>query len=106
MVGHTGDIPATVAALEHVDRCLGRAVEILGGIGAKIMVTADHGNAEAMLQPDGTVDTAHSTDRVPLIVLDRTVLLREGAGLADIAPTILCFLGLLAPPEMTGTALC
>jgi 2,3-bisphosphoglycerate-independent phosphoglycerate mutase len=106
MVGHTGDIPATIAALEHVDRCLGRAIEILGGIGAKIVVTADHGNAEVMLRPDGSIDTAHSTDKVPLIVLDRAVQLRQGAGLADIAPTILCFLGLPAAPEMTGTALC
>jgi 2,3-bisphosphoglycerate-independent phosphoglycerate mutase len=106
MVGHTGDIQATVEALEHVDRCLDRAIDILSGIGAKIIVTADHGNAEAMLQADGSADTAHSTDRVPLIVLDRQVRLREGAGLADIAPTLLCFLGLTAPPEMTGTALC
>ena len=106
MVGHTGDVQATVAALEHVDRCLGRAIEILSATGAKIMVTADHGNAEAMLQPDGSVDTAHSTDRVPLIVLDEAVGLREGAGLADIAPTVLCFLGLPSPPEMTGRPLC
>jgi 2,3-bisphosphoglycerate-independent phosphoglycerate mutase len=106
MVGHTGDIPATVAALEHVDRCLGRAIEVLGAAGAKTMVTADHGNAEAMLQPDGSADTAHSTNRVPLIVLDQGVNLREGAGLADIAPTVLCFLGLPQPAEMTGTALC
>jgi len=106
MVGHTGDIRATVAALEHVDRCLGRAIEILSAVGAKIMVTADHGNAEAMLQPDGSVDTAHGTDRVPLIVLDRALRLRDGAGLADIAPTVLCFLGLPIPVEMTGTPLC
>ncbi len=77
MVGHTGDIQATVAALEHVDRCLGRAIDILSAAGAKIMVTADHGNAEAMLQPDGSVDTAHSTDRVPLIVLDEGIKLRR-----------------------------
>ena len=106
MVGHTGNIPATVAALECVDRCLGRALEILGRCGAKAMVTSDHGNAEVMLQPDGSADTAHSTDRVPLIVLDERVTLRERAGLADIAPTVLCFLGLAAPVEMTGTALC
>ena len=106
MVGHTGDIQATVAALEHVDRCLGRAIDILSAAGAKIMVTADHGNAEAMLQPDGSVDTAHSTDRVPLVVLDEAVKLREGAGLADIAPTLLCFLDLPMPVEMTGKPLC
>ena len=56
-------------------------IDILTACGAKIMVTSDHGNAEAMLQPDGSVDTAHSTDQVPLIVLDEQVKLREGAGL-------------------------
>jgi 2,3-bisphosphoglycerate-independent phosphoglycerate mutase len=106
MVGHTGNIAATIAALEHVDGCLGRVVDILTACGAKIMVTSDHGNAEMMLQPDGSVDTAHSTDQVPLIVLEEQVKLREGAGLADIAPTVLCFLGLPAPAEMTGTLLC
>jgi len=106
MVGHTGDISATVAALEHVDHCLGRVVTILRALGAKIMITADHGNAEAMLQPDGSVDTAHSTGRVPLIVLDEALKLREGAGLADIAPTLLCFLRLPIPVEMTGRPLC
>ncbi len=106
MVGHSGDIPATIAALEHVDRCLGRTVEILERIGAKIMVTADHGNAEVMLQRDGSIDTAHSTGPVPLIVLDKALELHAGAGLADIAPTLLCFLGLPVPLEMTGTNLC
>ena len=106
MVGHTGNIPATVAALECVDDCLGRAVGILTVSGAKIIVTADHGNAEAMLQADGSVDTAHSTDRVPLVVLDEKARLRDGAALADIAPTILDFLGLVAPREMTGRPLC
>ena len=106
MVGHTGNIPATAAAVECVDECLGRAVEILTGRGARIVITADHGNAEAMLQPDGSVDTAHSTDKVPLIVLDAQAHLREGTGLADIAPTVLSFLGLAAPPEMTGRSLC
>jgi 2,3-bisphosphoglycerate-independent phosphoglycerate mutase len=106
MVGHTGDIQATVAAIEHVDRCLGRTIEILAGIGARVMITADHGNAEVMLRPDGSVDTAHSTDRVPLIILEQDLTLREGAGLADIAPTVLCFLGIPVPPEMSGTPLC
>jgi 2,3-bisphosphoglycerate-independent phosphoglycerate mutase len=106
MVGHTGNIAATVTALEHVDRCLGGTVETLRGIEAKIMITADHGNAEAMLQVDGSADTAHSTGKVPLIVLDEQVRLREGAGLADVAPTILCFLGLSVPGEMTGKPLC
>jgi 2,3-bisphosphoglycerate-independent phosphoglycerate mutase len=106
MVGHTGDIGATITALEHVDACLGRVVDILTACGAKTMVTSDHGNSEAMLQADGSPDTAHSTDQVPLIVLDQHVTLREGAGLADIAPTVLCFLGIPAPAEMTGRPLC
>jgi 2,3-bisphosphoglycerate-independent phosphoglycerate mutase len=106
MVGHTGNIAATVEAIEHVDKCLGQALEVLARVGAKVIVTADHGNAEEMLEPDGAVNTAHSTDRVPLVVLDHDLRLREGAGLADVAPTLLCFLGLPKPEEMTGQALC
>jgi 2,3-bisphosphoglycerate-independent phosphoglycerate mutase len=106
MVGHTGNIAATVEALEDVDQCLGRAVAALQAIGAKVIVTSDHGNAEVMLQADGSADTAHSTDQVPLLVLDEAAHVRQGAGLADIAPTILCFLGLPVPVEMTGTPLC
>ena len=70
MVGHTGDMPATVEAIEHVDRCLGRVLQVLEGVGAKVIVTADHGNAEEMLEADGDVNTAHSTGKVPLVVLD------------------------------------
>jgi 2,3-bisphosphoglycerate-independent phosphoglycerate mutase len=70
------------------------------------MITTDHGNAEVMLQADGSTDTAHSTDQVPLIVVDEQVTLRQGAGLADLAPTLLCFLGLPAAAEMTGMPLC
>ena len=69
MVGHTGNIPATVEAVGHVDRCLGRVLEVLDGVGAKVIVTADHGNAEEMLEADGAVNTAHSTGKVPLVVL-------------------------------------
>jgi 2,3-bisphosphoglycerate-independent phosphoglycerate mutase len=105
MVGHTGNISATVSALEAVDACLGRTIDVLLKCGAKIMVTSDHGNSEAMLQADGSPDTAHSTNQVPLIVLDEGITLREGAGLSDIAPSILQFLGLPAPPEMTGRPL-
>jgi 2,3-bisphosphoglycerate-independent phosphoglycerate mutase len=106
MVGHTGDVDATVQAIEVVDRCLGRVVRMLEGLGTKVIVTADHGNAEEMLEADGSVDTAHSTDKVPLVVLDTSIHLREGAGLADVAPTLLCFMGLEAPAEMTGRSLC
>ena len=82
MVGHTGDMPATVEALEHVDRVPGQGARRSStAAGAKVIVTADHGNAEDMLEPDGSTDTAHTTNPVPLIVLDEDVTLREGAGL-------------------------
>jgi 2,3-bisphosphoglycerate-independent phosphoglycerate mutase len=106
MVGHTGNIPATVEAVEQVDHCLGKVLQVLEGARAKVIVTADHGNAEVMLEPDGSTCTAHTTDRVPLVLLDGSALLREGAGLADVAPTLLGFLGLEAPVEMTGRSLC
>ena len=106
MVGHTGVISAAVEAIEHVDRCLGRTLRALQSLGARVIVTADHGNAEEMLEEDGTVSTAHSLGKVPLVVLDRSVRLREGAGLSDVAPTLLCFLGLHVPTEMTGRSLC
>jgi 2,3-bisphosphoglycerate-independent phosphoglycerate mutase len=106
MVGHTGDIAATVEAIEHVDRCLGRVLKVLQDMETKVLVTSDHGNAESMLETDGDVNTAHTTSRVPLVVLDEEVDVREGAGLADVAPTILCFMGLEAPIEMTGRSIC
>ncbi len=106
MVGHTGDIQAAMEAVEHVDRCLGEVLKVLEQVGAKVIVTADHGNVEDMLEADGAVNTAHSTGKVPLVVMDRSVSLRDGAGLADVAPTLLCFLGLSKPPEMTGRSLC
>ena len=105
MVGHTGNVPATVEAVGHVDRCLGRVLQVLEGRGAKVIVTADHGNAEDMLEADGATNTAHSTGRVPLVMLERGARLREGAGLSDVAPTLLEFLGVDAPPEMTGRTL-
>jgi 2,3-bisphosphoglycerate-independent phosphoglycerate mutase len=106
MVGHTGNLCATIEALEHVDRCLGRVLGVLKTAGAKVIVTADHGNAELVETADGCVDTAHSTNKVPLIVIDGCSRLREGAGLSDVAPTLLSFLGLPCPAEMTGRSLC
>jgi 2,3-bisphosphoglycerate-independent phosphoglycerate mutase len=106
MVGHTGNLPATVEALEHVDRCLGKVLGVLKVAGAKVIVTADHGNAEVVETPEGSVDTAHSTNSVPLIVVDGCPRLREGAGLSDVAPTLLAFLHLPCPAEMTGRSLC
>ncbi len=98
MVGHTGNIRATVEAIEDVDACLGEVLAVLNEHGARVIVTADHGNAEIMVAPDGSADTAHSTDLVPLVVLEEGKRLREGAGLSDVAPTVLSFLGVAIPP--------
>jgi 2,3-bisphosphoglycerate-independent phosphoglycerate mutase len=105
-VAHTGSIPATVSALECVDSCLGEVLAALRKRAAHVFVTADHGNAETMLEPDGSPNTAHTTNPVPLIYVGDDVRLRAGAGLADVAPTVLCLLGIDVPAEMTGRALC
>jgi 2,3-bisphosphoglycerate-independent phosphoglycerate mutase len=104
MVGHTGSIPAVIAAVETVDRCLGAVVEAVREAGGVCFVTADHGNAEIMLEPDGvSPHTAHTTSPVPLIVTDEGVTLRPEGELSDLAPTMLALLGLPVPPEMTGS---
>jgi 2,3-bisphosphoglycerate-independent phosphoglycerate mutase len=106
MVGHTGSIPATIAAVETTDRCLGIVLEAVERAGGVALVTADHGNAETMLEADGvSPHTAHTTNPVPLIVTHRAVSLREGGELADLAPTILSMLGISPPREMTGRSL-
>ena len=106
MVGHTGVIPAAVQAIETVDECLGKIVEVLARTGGVCVVTADHGNADHMLEPDGSPNTAHSLNPVPLIVTSPEVELRgEGGILADVAPTVLDLLGIDQPAQMTGTSL-
>ena len=106
MVGHTGSIPATVKAVETVDRCLGEVVAAVERAGGVALVTADHGNAEQMLEADGeSPHTAHTTNPVPLIVTDPDVTLRDGGELSDLVPTVLGFLGLKQPLQMTGKAL-
>jgi 2,3-bisphosphoglycerate-independent phosphoglycerate mutase len=106
MVGHTGVIPAAVAAVETVDTCLGEvlaAVQARGGVG---VVTADHGNADHMLEPDGSPNTAHSLNPVPLVVTASGLELRAHGGiLADVAPTVLALLGIEKPLQMTGQSL-
>ncbi len=105
MVGHTGVIPAVVAAVETADRCLGQVLEAVTAAGGVALVTADHGNAERMLQDDGSPHTAHTTNPVPVILTDRRLGLREGGRLADLAPTVLHLLGLPQPARMTGRRL-
>jgi 2,3-bisphosphoglycerate-independent phosphoglycerate mutase len=105
MVGHTGVIPAVVQAVETVDECLGRVVASVEALGGVCLVTSDHGNAEQMLEPDGTSPhTAHTTNPVPLVVTAPGLALRAGAGLADLVPTCLELLGIDPPPEMTGSS--
>ncbi len=102
MVGHTGVIPAVVEAVETTDACLGRVVEAVERLGGVCVVTADHGNAEKLLEDDGvSPHTAHTTNPVPLIVTAKGLTLREGE-LSDLMPTALALLGLEQPPEMSG----
>jgi 2,3-bisphosphoglycerate-independent phosphoglycerate mutase len=106
MVGHTGDIPAAITAVETVDACLGRIVAAVQGTGGALIVTADHGNADEMLEDDGSPDTAHSLNPVPFVVTDEGAALdHEGGVLADVAPTALALLGIEQPAQMTGRSL-
>ena len=106
MVGHTGVIPAAVEAIETVDECLGEVVTEVHRAAGACVITADHGNAEQMLEPDGSPNTAHSLNPVPLIVTVAGAALRARDGiLADVAPTILALLGIEQPAEMTGHTL-
>jgi 2,3-bisphosphoglycerate-independent phosphoglycerate mutase len=104
MVGHTGVIPAAVSAIETVDACLGEIVRAVHESGGAMVITADHGNADNMLEPDGSPNTAHSLNLVPVIVTVTGLQLREGV-LADGAPTVLELLGYEQPPAMTGVSL-
>jgi 2,3-bisphosphoglycerate-independent phosphoglycerate mutase len=106
MVGHTGVIPAAVCAIETVDTCLREVVEEVLAAGGACLITADHGNAEHMLQPDGSPNTAHTSNPVPLILTLPGVRLLQGEGiLADVAPSVLALLGIPQPEEMSGRSL-
>jgi 2,3-bisphosphoglycerate-independent phosphoglycerate mutase len=105
MVGHTGVIPAAVEAVKTVDACLGDVVATVEAGGGACVVTADHGNCDHMLEPDGSPNTAHSLNPVPLIVTAEGLELRDGGILADVAPTILELLGIPQPDAMTGRSL-
>jgi 2,3-bisphosphoglycerate-independent phosphoglycerate mutase len=106
MVGHTGSIPATVKAVETVDGCLSKVVAAVQEQGGVALITADHGNAEQMLEPDGTSPhTAHTTNPVPLVVTDPEVTLRDTGELSGLAATVLAFLGFKQPLQMTQKGL-
>ena len=107
MVGHTGDLDAAMAACAAVDAGLGRAIEAVAAAGGAMIVTADHGNCETMIDPvTGGPHTAHTTNLVPVILFGGPAGARLTDGsLADLAPSLLALMGLAQPPEMTGTSL-
>jgi 2,3-bisphosphoglycerate-independent phosphoglycerate mutase len=105
MVGHTGVVEAAVSAIEAVVGCLGRIVEAVHATGGVCVVTADHGNADHMREDDGSPNTAHSLNPVPIVVTADVAGLREGGVLADVAPTVLDLLGQDQPQGMTGRSL-
>jgi 2,3-bisphosphoglycerate-independent phosphoglycerate mutase len=105
MVGHTGVIPAAVKGIEAVDACLGQVVQAVQRSGGACVITADHGNADNMLEPDGSPNTAHSLNQVPIIVTVDGVTLQHGGKLADVAPTLLELLDIEQPEAMTGRSL-
>lgn len=105
MVGHTGVFDAAVKAVEAVDTCVGRVVDAVKEMGGCVLLTADHGNADKMVEEDGSPFTAHTTNPVPFCVINHPCTLREGGRLADIAPTMLNILDLPQPAEMTGESI-
>ena len=115
MVGHTGVMTAATEAIQTVDHCIGRLLDAVGRMGGTLLITADHGNAELMQGPDGQAWTAHTTNPVPVILVEgekrklpgmgNAIRLRENGGLADIAPTLLQILDLPKPEAMSGSTL-
>tara|TARA_Y100001968_G_scaffold201510_1_gene185087 strand:- start:61107 stop:62729 length:1623 start_codon:yes stop_codon:yes gene_type:complete len=115
MVGHTGNLEAAIKAINKVDNCVGKLLDSIGKMGGTLLVTADHGNAELMQGPDGEPWTAHTTNPVPVILIEgekaklngygNEIKLRDGGGLSDLAPTILHILDLPKPNSMTGSSL-
>ncbi|HEX3026793.1 MAG TPA: 2,3-bisphosphoglycerate-independent phosphoglycerate mutase [Clostridia bacterium] len=105
MVGHTGVFEAAKAAVEAVDKCVGRVTDAISEMGGVALITADHGNADKMFEDDGSPFTAHTTNPVPFCVVGYPCTLRSGGRLADIAPTMLKILGLPQPAEMDGKSI-
>ena len=105
MVGHTGNLDAAIKAVEAVDSCVGRVVEAIEKVGGVLLITADHGNSEQMIDyKTGEPHTAHTTNPVPLVLVGKDAKLKEGR-LADLAPTMLDIMGIEKPQEMTGESL-
>jgi 2,3-bisphosphoglycerate-independent phosphoglycerate mutase len=106
MVGHTGNLAAATAAVETLDQCIGRVVDAARTAGGEVLITADHGNAEQMFDPQtGQPHTAHTLNLVPCVYVGRRARMADRGALSDIAPTLLAMLGLPPPPEMTGSSL-
>ena len=104
MVGHTGVIPAAIKAVEAVDECVGKVVNAVMNKGGVCIIIADHGNADKMLDEEGKPFTAHTTNPVPIIVTDKNVTVSSGI-LSDVAPTMLYYMELPQPAELTGKCL-
>ena len=106
MVGHTGDLKAATRAIEVLDECLGRVIKAMQSIGGEVLITADHGNAETMLdEVNHQPHTAHTLNLVPVLYIGRKAKIADGGALRDVAPTLLRMMGLPQPPEMTGKSL-
>jgi 2,3-bisphosphoglycerate-independent phosphoglycerate mutase len=106
MVGHTGNIEATMQAMQTIDACLGRVVDAARKVGGEVVITADHGNAEKMRDAEtGQAHTAHTLSLVPFVYVGRPARMADHGALQDVAPTLLTIMGLPAPSEMTGHTL-
>jgi 2,3-bisphosphoglycerate-independent phosphoglycerate mutase len=105
MVGHTGVYEAIRKAVKTVDQCVGEVVKVAREMGYTVIITADHGNADFAVNPDGSPNTAHSLNPVPFTVVDDDIKKVENGILADIAPTILKIMDIAVPKDMTGKAL-
>ncbi|HKB59608.1 MAG TPA: 2,3-bisphosphoglycerate-independent phosphoglycerate mutase [Gallionellaceae bacterium] len=106
MVGHSGNLEAAIKAVEALDACVGRVVDAMRECGGEVLITADHGNAEQMMDPEtNQAYTAHTTNVVPFLYVGRPARMVEGGSLQDVAPTLLAMMGLAQPPEMTGKPL-
>jgi 2,3-bisphosphoglycerate-independent phosphoglycerate mutase len=106
MVGHTGNLEATKLAIEVLDECIGKVVTAMREAGGEVLITADHGNAEMMADPQThQAHTAHTLNVVPLLYVGRKARIANGGALQDVAPTLLTMMGLPQPAEMTGKSL-